>query len=167
MYCTYYVISCNVKVLVSTIVTIISGKIVANQTVDFEQVQWLNFTIRAQDHGSPPRIAELPVFLRIVDVNDNNPVFLQPSYQVLINICGKLLPPKLTLQARSESFWFISVLDTTSVFREMPPFKNSAHLGLKIIDYKRRKKKKSSNINIYDLKCASLVFTVWFLSEDM
>lgn len=104
MYCTYYVISCNVKVLVSTIVTIISGKIVANQTVDFEQVQWLNFTIRAQDHGSPPRIAELPVFLRIVDVNDNNPVFLQPSYQVLINICGKLLPPKLTLQARSESF---------------------------------------------------------------
>lgn len=59
------------------------GKIVANQTVDFEQVQWLNFTIRAQDHGSPPRIAELPVYLRIVDVNDNNPVFLQPAYQVL------------------------------------------------------------------------------------
>lgn len=59
------------------------GKIVANQTVDFEQIQWLNFTIRAQDHGSPPRIAELPVYLRIVDVNDNNPVFLQPSYQVL------------------------------------------------------------------------------------
>ncbi|XP_061692923.1 cadherin-23 [Syngnathoides biaculeatus] len=58
-----------------------TGKIVANQTVDFEQVQWLNFTIRARDHGSPPRIAELPVYLRIVDVNDNNPVFLQPSYQ--------------------------------------------------------------------------------------
>ncbi|XP_014848327.1 PREDICTED: cadherin-23 isoform X2 [Poecilia mexicana] len=58
-----------------------TGKIVANQTVDFEQVQWLNFTIQAQDHGTPPRSAELPVFLRIVDVNDNNPVFLQPSYQ--------------------------------------------------------------------------------------
>ncbi|CAL8258339.1 unnamed protein product [Lota lota] len=57
------------------------GKIVANRTVDFEQVQWLNFTIRAQDHGSPPRIAELPVFMRIVDVNDNNPVFTQLSYQ--------------------------------------------------------------------------------------
>lgn len=64
------------------------GKIVANQTVDFEQVQWLNFTIRAKDHGSPPRIAELPVYLRIVDVNDNNPVFLQPSYQVLIRMSG-------------------------------------------------------------------------------
>ncbi|XP_043991850.1 cadherin-23 isoform X2 [Gambusia affinis] len=57
------------------------GKIVANQTVDFEQVQWLNFTIRAQDHGTPPRSAELPVYLRIVDVNDNNPVFREPSYQ--------------------------------------------------------------------------------------
>lgn len=74
------------KELIHTIFTIISGKIIANQTVDFEQVQWLNFTIRAQDHGSPPRIAELPVFLRIVDVNDNNPVFLQPSYQVLIKV---------------------------------------------------------------------------------
>lgn len=64
--------------------TLFSGKIVANQTVDFEQVQWLNFTIRAKDHGSPPRITELPVYLRIVDVNDNNPVFLQPSYQVRV-----------------------------------------------------------------------------------
>lgn len=71
-----------------------SGKIVANQAVDFEQVQWLNFTIRAQDHGTPPRIAELPVYLRIVDVNDNNPVFLQPSYQVLRKIRDKSHPPK-------------------------------------------------------------------------
>ncbi|KAG7462693.1 hypothetical protein MATL_G00187450 [Megalops atlanticus] len=58
-----------------------TGKIIANRTVDFEQVQWLNFTVRAQDQGSPPRAAELPVFLRIVDVNDNNPIFTQPSYQ--------------------------------------------------------------------------------------
>ncbi|XP_071009786.1 cadherin-23 [Oncorhynchus clarkii lewisi] len=58
-----------------------TGKIVANRTVDFEQVQWLNFTVRAQDHGSPPRVAELPVYLRIVDINDNKPIFTQPSYQ--------------------------------------------------------------------------------------
>uniref|UniRef100_A0A8C8FMA8 Cadherin domain-containing protein n=1 Tax=Oncorhynchus tshawytscha TaxID=74940 RepID=A0A8C8FMA8_ONCTS len=58
-----------------------TGKIVAYRTVDFEQVQWLNFTVRAQDHGSPPKVAELPVYLRIVDVNDNNPIFTQPSYQ--------------------------------------------------------------------------------------
>ncbi|XP_072533494.1 cadherin-23 [Salminus brasiliensis] len=58
-----------------------TGKIVANRTVDYEQVQWLNFTVRTQDRGSPPRFSELPVYLRIVDVNDNNPVFTQPSYQ--------------------------------------------------------------------------------------
>lgn len=124
MYCTYYVISCNMKVLVSTVVAIISGKIVANKTVDFEQVQWLNFTIRAQDHGSPPRIAELPVFLRIVDVNDNNPVFLQPSYQVLISIFGKLLPPKPTLQAKAKSFLFYFLFLTLLLHC----FKNSTHL---------------------------------------
>lgn len=88
MFSNIYLCFYNMKELIPTIVIIISGKIVANQTVDFEQVQWLNFTIRARDHGSPPRIAELPVFLRIVDVNDNNPVFLQPSYQVLIKVYG-------------------------------------------------------------------------------
>lgn len=156
MYCIYRVISWNVKVLVSAIVPMISGKIVANQTVDFEQVQWLNFTIRAQDQGSPRRMAELPVFLRIVDVNDNNPVFLQPSYQVPINISGKT-PPTKTLQATSESFSFVFPFWTLFQCFERNSFsKTSARSGLKVIDYKHG----SSNINVYDLKCASLVFTV-------
>ncbi|KFQ25395.1 Cadherin-23, partial [Merops nubicus] len=58
-----------------------AGKVVANRTVDYEEVQWLNFTVRASDNGSPRRSAEIPVYLQIVDVNDNNPVFSQPSYQ--------------------------------------------------------------------------------------
>lgn len=70
MYCLIYIVFCP------------SGKIIANRTVDYEQVNWLNFTVRVQDRGSPPRSSELPVYLRIVDVNDNNPVFTQPSYQV-------------------------------------------------------------------------------------
>ncbi|NXN10050.1 CAD23 protein, partial [Indicator maculatus] len=57
------------------------GKVVANRTVDYEEVQWLNFTMRASDNGSPRRSAEIPVYLQIVDINDNNPVFSQPSYQ--------------------------------------------------------------------------------------
>ncbi|XP_069096663.1 cadherin-23-like [Pleurodeles waltl] len=59
----------------------LSGKIIANRTVDYEQVQWLNFTIRASDNGSPRRSAEVPVYLQIVDINDNNPIFSQSSYQ--------------------------------------------------------------------------------------
>ncbi|CAH2321279.1 cadherin-23 isoform X2 [Pelobates cultripes] len=58
-----------------------AGKIVANRTVDYEQVQWLNFTVRASDNGSPRRSAEIPVYLQIVDINDNNPIFSQSSYQ--------------------------------------------------------------------------------------
>ncbi|XP_068545268.1 cadherin-23 isoform X3 [Anas acuta] len=58
-----------------------AGKVVANRTVDYEEVQWLNFTVRASDNGSPRRWAEIPVYLQIVDINDNNPVFSQPSYQ--------------------------------------------------------------------------------------
>ncbi|XP_069466826.1 cadherin-23 isoform X2 [Ambystoma mexicanum] len=57
-----------------------AGKITANQTVDYEQVQWLNFTIRASDNGSPRMSAEVPAYLQIVDINDNNPIFSQPSY---------------------------------------------------------------------------------------
>ncbi|KAM4702929.1 cadherin-23 [Rhinophrynus dorsalis] len=58
-----------------------AGKIIANRTVDYEQVQWLNFTVRASDNGSPRRSAEVPVSLQIVDINDNNPIFSQSSYQ--------------------------------------------------------------------------------------
>ncbi|XP_055969339.1 cadherin-23 isoform X2 [Sorex fumeus] len=58
-----------------------AGKVIANHTVDYEEVHWLNFTVRASDNGSPPRAAEIPVYLEIVDVNDNNPIFEQLSYQ--------------------------------------------------------------------------------------
>lgn len=65
----------------------------ANRTVDYEEVQWLNFTIRASDNGSPRRSAEIPVYLQIVDINDNNPVFSQPSYQVSGNPQPRLCLP--------------------------------------------------------------------------
>uniref|UniRef100_A0A8D0BYG7 Cadherin-23 n=1 Tax=Salvator merianae TaxID=96440 RepID=A0A8D0BYG7_SALMN len=58
-----------------------AGKVVSNRTVDYEEVQWLNFTVRASDNGSPSKSAEIPVYLEIVDINDNNPIFSQPSYQ--------------------------------------------------------------------------------------
>ncbi|XP_061491222.1 cadherin-23 isoform X10 [Rhineura floridana] len=58
-----------------------AGKVVSNRTVDYEEVQWLNFTVRASDNGYPRRSAEMPVYLEIVDINDNNPIFSQLSYQ--------------------------------------------------------------------------------------
>ncbi|KAM6444065.1 cadherin-23 [Liasis olivaceus] len=58
-----------------------AGKIISNRTVDYEEVHWLNFTVQASDNGTPRRSAEIPVYLEIVDINDNNPTFSQPSYQ--------------------------------------------------------------------------------------
>uniref|UniRef100_A0A5F8GQ19 Cadherin related 23 n=1 Tax=Monodelphis domestica TaxID=13616 RepID=A0A5F8GQ19_MONDO len=58
-----------------------AGKIISKRTVDYEEVHWVNFTVQAADNGSPPRAAEIPVYLEIVDINDNNPIFDQLSYQ--------------------------------------------------------------------------------------
>ncbi|XP_078716087.1 cadherin-23 [Lampetra fluviatilis] len=58
----------------------VSGKITINRTIDYEQVKWLNFTVRAQDRGTPPRNTDAPVSIRIIDINDNNPIFNPASY---------------------------------------------------------------------------------------
>ncbi|XP_024280014.1 cadherin-23-like isoform X1 [Oncorhynchus tshawytscha] len=95
-----------------------TGKIVANRTVDFEQVQWLNFTVRAQDHGSPPRVAELPVYLRIVDINDNKPIFTQPSYQKPVFEDVDLGTVIVTVSATDADSGLFSVIEYGLVYGE-------------------------------------------------
>ncbi|KAJ6657745.1 hypothetical protein lerEdw1_001932 [Lerista edwardsae] len=77
---TYELLNCSPEGYVQ-LEDISAGKVVSNRTVDYEEVQWLNFTVRASDNGSPRRSAEIPVYLEIVDINDNNPIFSQSSYQ--------------------------------------------------------------------------------------
>ncbi|XP_058433885.1 cadherin-23 isoform X6 [Marmota monax] len=87
-----------------------AGKVIANRTVDYEEVHWLNFTVRASDNGSPPRAAEIPVYLEIVDINDNNPIFDQPSYQeaVLEDVpVGTVILTVTATDADSGNFAFI------------------------------------------------------------
>ena len=44
---------------------------------------WINFTLLGYDHGLvSPRSSQLTVQLRINDVNDNSPKFLQQDYKV-------------------------------------------------------------------------------------
>uniref|UniRef100_A0A8C4RAT2 Cadherin-related 23 n=1 Tax=Eptatretus burgeri TaxID=7764 RepID=A0A8C4RAT2_EPTBU len=57
-----------------------AGKVSINRTIDYEEVQWLNFSIQASDHGRPPRSTTVPVFIHILDINDNNPMFNPLSY---------------------------------------------------------------------------------------
>lgn len=48
---------------------------------------WINFTLQGRDLGEmSSRFSELFIHLRITDVNDNDPKFLQQRYEVLNNI---------------------------------------------------------------------------------
>lgn len=53
-----------------------SGEIVVANRIDHEQVQWLNYTVRATDSGQPPRTSLVDVFIKVIDENDNNPYFV-------------------------------------------------------------------------------------------
>jgi hypothetical protein len=42
----------------------------------------LAFTIRAIDHGVPPRQTQMQINLNLIDINDNSPQFGQPEYSI-------------------------------------------------------------------------------------
>ncbi len=43
--------------------------------VDCEVTSWLNLTVRATDSGNPPRSSYADLSVRVLDENDNAPVF--------------------------------------------------------------------------------------------
>jgi hypothetical protein len=53
-----------------------SGEIVVRDKIDHEIFQWLNFSVRAIDSGIPPRSSLAECFIKVIDENDNNPIFL-------------------------------------------------------------------------------------------
>ena len=59
----------------------LSGVVSLVMSLDYEFQQSLNFTVDASDSGSPQQSAEEPVFVTILNVNDNPPQFSQDSYK--------------------------------------------------------------------------------------
>ncbi|XP_058533435.1 protocadherin gamma-B4 isoform X14 [Ochotona princeps] len=57
-------------------------KLVTDGVLDREQSPEYNVTITATDRGKPPLSSSVSVTVHIADVNDNAPVFQQPSYVV-------------------------------------------------------------------------------------
>ncbi|KAK2169175.1 hypothetical protein LSH36_12g29023 [Paralvinella palmiformis] len=57
-----------------------SGEIQARVSVDREQVDQFQFEVYATDKGQPPKSAAANVIIHVQDVNDERPVFNQPSY---------------------------------------------------------------------------------------
>ncbi|XP_069619759.1 protocadherin gamma-C5-like isoform X17 [Ranitomeya imitator] len=56
------------------------GTIYAQRSFDYEQIQVLQITIKVEDSGSPQLSSTVPVFIFILDTNDNPPSLLYPEY---------------------------------------------------------------------------------------
>ncbi|XP_066446696.1 protocadherin gamma-C5-like isoform X16 [Eleutherodactylus coqui] len=56
------------------------GNIYAQRSFDYEQIQVLQITIKVEDSGFPQLSSTVPVFLFILDTNDNSPTLLYPEH---------------------------------------------------------------------------------------
>ncbi|NXI88272.1 PCDGA protein, partial [Rhipidura dahli] len=68
--------------------------VVTARELDREQVSEYNVTVRAADGGSPPLQSSAVLSLRVLDVNDNAPVFAQERYSACLaenNLAGALV----------------------------------------------------------------------------
>ncbi|NWT10773.1 PCDGA protein, partial [Vireo altiloquus] len=69
-------------------------RVVTARELDREQVSEYNVTVRAADGGSPPLQSSAVLSLRVLDVNDNAPVFAQERYSARVaenNAAGALV----------------------------------------------------------------------------
>ncbi|XP_073505797.1 protocadherin gamma-C5-like isoform X22 [Phyllobates terribilis] len=56
------------------------GNIYAQRSFDYEQIQVLQITIKVEDSGSPQLSSTVPIFIFILDTNDNPPSLLYPEH---------------------------------------------------------------------------------------
>lgn len=61
-----------------------TGEIVLVRTIDREETSVYTLTVLALDRGAPSRNATTEVVIHVDDVNDNPPVFTQPTYEVKV-----------------------------------------------------------------------------------
>ncbi|XP_063784659.1 protocadherin gamma-C5-like isoform X28 [Pseudophryne corroboree] len=57
-----------------------NGNIYAQRSFDYEHIQLLQITIQVEDSGSPKLFSTVPVFIFILDTNDNSPTLLYPEH---------------------------------------------------------------------------------------
>ena len=61
-----------------------SGIIILSKSLDYEMAQSYRFSVIAEDDGSPPLSNSSEVFVEVVDLNDNPPIFDSEIYRVSI-----------------------------------------------------------------------------------
>ncbi|XP_072256715.1 protocadherin gamma-C5-like isoform X3 [Pyxicephalus adspersus] len=57
-----------------------TGDIYAQRSFDYEHIQTLKITIKVEDSGTPKLFSTVPVFIFILDTNDNSPTLLYPEH---------------------------------------------------------------------------------------
>nr|DBA30644.1 TPA: hypothetical protein GDO54_006599 [Pyxicephalus adspersus] len=57
-----------------------TGDIYAQRSFDYEHLQTLQINIKVEDSGSPKLFSTVPVFIFILDTNDNSPTLLYPEH---------------------------------------------------------------------------------------
>ncbi|XP_057596824.1 cadherin EGF LAG seven-pass G-type receptor 1 isoform X3 [Hippopotamus amphibius kiboko] len=76
-----------------------SGWITVRAELDREEVEHYSFGVEAVDHGSPPMSSSASVSITVLDVNDNDPTFTQPVYELRLNEDAAVGSSVLTLRA--------------------------------------------------------------------
>ncbi|XP_074864859.1 protocadherin-16 isoform X1 [Carettochelys insculpta] len=61
------------------------GALVLVEELDFEAIQDYSLTVAASDRGVPQRSATVPVFVTVLDINDNPPVFARAEYHTAVS----------------------------------------------------------------------------------
>ncbi|MBN3279871.1 FAT2 protein, partial [Polyodon spathula] len=61
-----------------------SGEIRLSRHLDREELSSFTMKVRAEDNGAPPQFSIATVTVKVLDVNDNPPVFFQLNYSLLI-----------------------------------------------------------------------------------
>ncbi|KAJ1522204.1 hypothetical protein ONE63_002512 [Megalurothrips usitatus] len=77
-----------------------TGEMVVANRIDFEQHNWLNFTVKATDSGVPSRASHVEVFIQILDENDNNPYFIGDITNITVREDAPIGTEIATIQAK-------------------------------------------------------------------
>lgn len=62
------------------IILIISGVLFIKEKLDFEQIETIDLNLIAYDTGHPQLSTNATIFIKVINVNDNSPIFNQVSF---------------------------------------------------------------------------------------
>ncbi|XP_014472129.1 PREDICTED: cadherin-8 [Dinoponera quadriceps] len=65
-------------------VNALEGTLALNKSLNYENLTSFSVGIRAQDQGNPPRFSTTTLYVNVIDADDQNPIFLNEQYKVLV-----------------------------------------------------------------------------------